>query len=200
MIYRADELDIKENYKLIVGSIIPRPIALVSTLSADGNRNLAPFSFFTAITSRPPTLCFASSRKSGSAIKKDTLSNIESGGEFVVNIVSESLAVQTHQAAGDFAPELDEFEITGLTPLPSLLVKPARVKESEINLECRLYKSIEIGDGQAGSGTLIIGEILVYHIEDRLLVNGRIDPASLKPVAKLAGTEYTTLGRRFNFD
>jgi flavin reductase (DIM6/NTAB) family NADH-FMN oxidoreductase RutF len=199
MIYHADALAVKENYKLLIGSIIPRPIAFVSTLSVENVLNLAPFSFFTAITSRPPTVCFASARKGNSGVKKDTLINIESSGDFVVNIVTEQISKQMHQTAGDFGPDIDEFALTGLTPVPSVIVKPPRVLESPINLECRLFKTVEIGDGLAGSGTLIIGEIVVYHIDDLLLNDGRIDPDRLKPVGKLAGTEYSTLGRRFNF-
>lgn len=197
MIVRADELDIKENYKLIISSVVPRPIAFVSTLSTEGVLNLAPFSFFTALTARPPTICFVSSRKGGEAEKKDTLQNIESSGEFVINIVTEYIAEQMHKTGGDYAPEIDEFDLSGLSPAPSLIVKPPRVSESPINLECKLYKTVEIGDGQPGSGTLIIGEIVIYHVDDRVMVNGRIDPMQLKPVGKLAGSEYSTLGQRF---
>jgi flavin reductase (DIM6/NTAB) family NADH-FMN oxidoreductase RutF len=197
VIVRTAELDIKENYKLLISSVVPRPIAFVSTLSADGILNLAPFSFFTAITARPPTIGFVSSRKGGETAKKDTLHNIESGGEFVVNIVTEYIAEQMHQTGADYAPEIDEFALSGLSPVPSLLVKPPRVSESPINLECKLYRTVEIGDGEPGSGTLIIGEIIIYHVDDRLLVNGRIDSTLLKPVGKLAGSEYSTLGLRF---
>jgi flavin reductase (DIM6/NTAB) family NADH-FMN oxidoreductase RutF len=197
VIVRAGELDIKENYKLLISSVVPRPIAFVSTLSTDGVPNLAPFSFFTAMTARPPTIGFVSSRRSGETVKKDTLHNIESGGEFVINIVTEYIAEQMHRTSGDYAPEIDEFALSSLSPVPSLMVKPPRVSESPINLECKLYRMVEIGDGEPGSGTLIIGEIIIYHVDDRLLVNGRIDPTLLKPVGKLAGSEYSTLGLRF---
>jgi flavin reductase (DIM6/NTAB) family NADH-FMN oxidoreductase RutF len=197
VIVRTGELDIKENYKLLISSVVPRPIAFVSTLSADGVPNLAPFSFFTAMTARPPTIGFVSSRRSGETVKKDTLHNIESGGEFVINIVTEYIAEQMHRTSADYAPEIDEFALSSLSPVPSLMVKPPRVSESPINLECKLYRMVEIGDGEPGSGTLIIGEIIIYHVDDRLLVNGRIDPALLKPVGKLAGSEYSTLGLRF---
>ena len=200
MIFRADQLEIKENHKLLIGSIIPRPIAFVSTLSEDNIMNLAPFSFFMAVTARPPTLCFATSAKGGGGLKKDTLSNIEANGEFVVNIVTEHISKQMHKTAGDFGPEVDEFALTGLTPVDSISVRPPRVKESPINLECILHKTVAIGDGQAGSATLIIGEIIVYHIADHILNNSYIDPDLLKPVSKLAGLEYSTLGRRFTID
>ena len=197
MIYRADELDSKQNYKLIAGSVLPRPIAFVSTLSENGIQNLAPFSFFTAITAHPPTVCFASSRRSGGSTKKDTLYNIESNGEFVINVVTENIVEQMHLTGGEFAPDVDEFVLSGLTPAPSVSVKPPRVAESPINLECKLYKTVDIGDGQAGSGTLIIGEIIIYHIADGLLSHDQIDSTLLKPVGKMAGMEYTTAGQRF---
>ena len=200
MIVRAEVLDYQANYRLITGSVIPRPIAFVSTLSADGILNLAPFSFFTAITAHPPTICFASSRRGNTATKKDTLFNIESNGEFVINIVTEQMAEQMHRTGGDYDPDVDEFDLAGLHPSASLSVKPPCVAESPINLECKLYKTVEIGDGQPGSGTLIIGEIVVYHVDDQLLTDGRIDTGRLKPVGKLAGSEYSTLGHRFMVD
>ena len=197
MIIDPSELSVKDNYKLLIGSVLPRPIALVSTISKSGIPNLAPFSFFTAITSKPPTVCFAPALKGAGSIKKDTLANIEETGEFVVNVVSESIAVQMNETAGDFPPEVDEFEHADLTPEPSQIVQVPRVKESPINMECRLYKIIYIGDSAPGSGALVIGEIVCYHVEESLFSDGKIDTAKLQPVGRLAGMEYTTLGKRF---
>ncbi|MCK4560956.1 MAG: flavin reductase family protein [Calditrichia bacterium] len=200
MILKPEDLSIKDNYKLIIGSILPRPIALVSTLSDDGVPNLAPFSFFTGLTSKPPTIGFAPALKGKEANKKDTLSNIESSGEFVVNIVTEDISEQMNKTAFEFPPDVDEFEIAGFTAIDSEIVKPPRVKESPINLECKLYQVVYIGDGTAGSGAFVIGEIVAYHIDDALYNDGRIDTALLKPVGRLAGQDYTTLGRCFSMD
>ena len=200
MILKPENLSIKDNYKLIIGSILPRPIALVSTLSDDGVPNLAPFSFFTGLTSKPPMIGFAPALKGKEANKKDTLSNIESSGEFVVNIVTEDISEQMNKTAFEFPPDVDEFEIAGFTAIDSEIVKPPRVKESPINLECKLYQVVYIGDGTAGSGAFVIGEIVAYHIDDALYNDGRIDTALLKPVGRLAGQDYTTLGRCFSMD
>ena len=200
MILKPEELSIKDNYKLIIGSVLPRPIALVSTLSEDGVPNLAPFSFFTGITSKPPTIGFAPALKGKEADKKDTLANVESSGEFVVNIVTEDISDQMIKTASEVPSDVDEFQISGFTAIASEIVKPARVKESPINLECKLYKVVYIGDGTEGSGAFVIGEIVAYHIDDTLYSEGKIDTALLKPVARLAGQDYTTLGRCFSME
>ena len=183
-------------YKILIGTVLPRPIAWVSTVDPLGKVNLAPFSFFTVASVNPPILCFSPLLKEDS-IEKDTLVNINQTREFVVNIVSEEIAGQMNETATDYPPEVDEFKVAGLTPVASEIVRPPRVKESPINLECQLYKTVMVGDGSAGSAMLIIGEIILYHIADSLLDEGRIDTGLLKPVGRLAGQEYTTLGRRF---
>jgi len=187
----------KENYKLMIGSILPRPIAFVSSVSKDGRYNLAPFSFFTGITSDPPTICFCPTRRGTDGERKDTLSNIEATGEFVVNIVSEEIAEPMNDCATEFPPEIDEFEQSGLTPIKAEVVKAPMVKESPIHFECKLYQIIEIGKPQAGGGFLVIGEIVMFHVADELLENGRIDTGKLRPIGRLAGAEYTKLGERF---
>ena len=200
MILKPENLSVKDNYKLIIGSILPRPIALVSTLSEDGIPNLAPFSFFTGITSKPPTVGFAPALKGKEGEKKDTLANVESSGEFVVNVVSEDITDQMIKTASDFPPDVDEFGVAGLTPIESVKIKTPRVKESPINLECKLHKVVYIGDGSAGSGAFVIGEIVAYHIDDSIYSDGKIDTALLKPVGRLAGQEYTTLGHLFSME
>jgi flavin reductase (DIM6/NTAB) family NADH-FMN oxidoreductase RutF len=200
MILKPEELSIKDNYKLIIGSILPRPIALISTLSKDDIPNLAPFSFFTGITSKPPTIGFAPALKGKEGDKKDTLSNVESSREFVVNVVSEDITEKMIKTASDLPANIDEFQVAGFTPIESIIVKPPRVKESLINLECKLYKVVYIGDGSAGSGAFVIGEIVAYHIDDSIYHDGKIDTALLKPVGRLAGQEYTTLGHRFSIE
>ena len=174
MILKPEDLSIKDNYKLIIGSVLPRPIALVSTLSDQGIPNLAPFSFFTGLTSKPATIGFAPALKGKEAKKKDTLANVESSKEFVVNIVTEDISEQMVKTASEVAPEIDEFEIAGFTAAESKIVKPPRVKESPINLECKLYQVVYIGDGSPGSGAFVIGEIVAYHIDDTLYNDGKI--------------------------
>jgi flavin reductase (DIM6/NTAB) family NADH-FMN oxidoreductase RutF len=188
----------KENYKLIIGSILPRPIAFVSTISKNGIHNLAAYSFFNGVTSNPPSICFAPNRKSTDGSKKDTLVNIEDTGEFVVNIVTEDIVKPMNDTAPEFPPEVSEFEEVGLTPIESHIVKAPRVKESPINMECKLMQIVEVGPAEPGGGFLVIGKIVLFLIKDELLENGRIDTGLLKPVGRLAGTEYTTLGKRFS--
>src|SRR5579863_5620623 len=125
-------------YKLMIGMIVPRPIAFLSTGDAAGVRNLAPFSYFTGCSTNPPVVCFCAAVRSGPRPQKDTLLNIEATGEFVVNIVSEEFAEQMNMTSAEAPPDVDEFVYSGLTPLASDLVRPARVAESKIHLECRL--------------------------------------------------------------
>lgn len=188
----------KDIYKLMIGSIVPRPIALVSTISSDGILNLAPFSFFTGVTSRPPTICFAPERRPADGEKKDTLLNIEATGEFVVNVVTEEIVVQMNEAATDYPREFDEFAMSGLTPEPSRIVVPPRVKESPINMECKLSQVVEIGPKDSGGAALVIGEIVMFHVADELIDNGRIDATALNPIGRLAGSEYAALGKRIS--
>ena len=195
-----EELTVKENYKLLIGSILPRPIAFISTQSITGARNLAPFSFFTGVTSNPPTIAFAPARKEPAGIKKDTLTNIEETREFVVNVVTEEIAGQMNETATDFPPDVDEFQISGLTPAPSKLVKPPRLAESPINMECVLHDIMYIGAESAGGGALVVGKIVMFHIADELISEGRINTELLRPVGRLAGQEYTTLGKRFTLE
>ncbi len=182
-------------YKLMIGGIVPRPIAFVSTLSAEGQPNLAPFSYFTAITSSPPTICFSPGRRYDTGEKKDTLRNIEAVGEFVVNVVTEDIGKQMNETATDFPPGTNEFEVSGLTAVPSRIVTPPRVAESPINMECKLYKVVPIGPDGPGGGTLVIGEIVLFHIDDRIYEDGRINVEGLRPLGRLAGALYTTLGK-----
>lgn len=185
----------KENYHLMTGCVVPRPIAFVSTVSDDGQPNLAPFSYFNAVTSDPPTLCFSPGYRSRGEEHKDTLANIEATGEFVVNVVTVELGEAMNATAADFPAGTNEFEVVGLTPAPSKIVKPPCVAESPISMECKLYQVFHIGPKRAGGGALVIGEIVMFHVDDALYDNGRIRVNDLNPLGRLAGTEYTTLGR-----
>ncbi len=198
MIIDPSEKTYRDCYKLLIGSIVPRPIALVSTVSGSGVPNLAPFSFFTAVASKPPTLCFCPGRRFPGGGRKDTLANIEETGEFVVNVVTVDIAAAMNEAATDFPPGVNEFEVTGFTPVPGERVAASRVKESPINMECRLDRVIHIGEAAAGGGSIVIGEIVLFHIADRLYANGRIDIDGLNPLGRLGGSAYTTLGNRIS--
>lgn len=185
----------KDCYKLMVGTVVPRPIAFVSTLSSGGHANLAPFSYFTAITSDPPTICFAPGRKPKTGDRKDTLSNIEATGEFVVNVVTEEMGAAMHETAAEFPPDVDEFEIAGFTPVASRIVKPSRVGESPVNMECKIYDIIHIGGDKPTGGALVIGEVVLFHVSDDIYRDGRVDIQKLNPLGRLAGDDYTLLGR-----
>ena len=197
MILKPENLSIKENYKLIIGSVLPRPVVLISSLSENGTPNLAPFSFFTGLTSNPPTVGFASVMKGKEGNKQDTLVNIETSGEFVINVVTEDIAHKMIKTATDFSPDTDEFQMAGFTAVESEIVKPPRAKESPINFECTVYQIFYIGDGSEGSGAFVIGKIVRYHIDDSIYSDGKIMTKLLKPVGRLAGQDYTTLGQCF---
>ena len=186
-------------YKLMIGSIVPRPIAFVSTLSATGILNLAPFSFFTAISANPPVICFAPMVRTGENARKDTLRNIEETGEFVVNVVSEDFAAQMNVCSTEFPPEVDEFAASGLTPLPSAIVKPPRVAESRVQMECRLFRIVEVSNKPLG-GSLVLGEVLRFHVSDEIVENFRIDPGKLCAIGRMGGPTYTRTGDRFDME
>ena len=187
-----------EVHRILIGAVVPRPIAFVSTVSLDGIFNAAPFSFFNAVCSDPPVLCFAVSRPSsrGSNGKKDTLANIEATGEFVVNIVSEDFATQMNLTAGDYPAEVDEFSLTGLTPVKSEVVKPPRVGQSRVNFECKLTQNIVVSERPNGSN-LILGEAVCIHVDEEVLDGSRIDPHRLRAVGRMGGISYVRTGDRF---
>ena len=180
-------------YKLLIGAVVPRPIAFVSTISAEGVRNLAPFSFFTVASANPPVLCFTTSFREP---RKDTLVNVRATKEFVVNIVSESIAEKMNLTAGEYPYGVDEFEVSGLTPAPADLVRPSRVKESLVNMECTLLNTIDVSDKPLG-GTLILGTVVRFHIDDSIVEDFRIDPDKLLGVGRMGGNYYSRTRDRF---
>ncbi len=181
------------SYKLLIGAVVPRPIAFVSTVSAGGLLNLAPFSFFNALCGEPPIVCFSVSARE---LRKDTLANVQATREFVVNIVSEEIAGQMNLCSGEYSPEINEFEVSGLTPVPSDLVLPPRVRESKVNMESKLIQMVEVSARPRG-GTLIIGEVVRFHVDDAIVDNFRIDPDKLRAVGRMGGNEYTRTRDRF---
>ena len=187
-------LDQTAVYRLLIGCVVPRPIAWVSSVDADGVRNLAPFSYFMAITDDPPTIAFSSAPRAGPAgtapTKKDTVRNVEATGEFVVNVVNDTLAEQMNLTSGEYPPEVDEFALAGLAAAPSARVKPPRVADAPISMECRLARIIPVGHGPH---SLVLGEIVHFHVRDGLYdpASRRIDLHRLRPVGRLAGNLYT---------
>ncbi|MEH1952034.1 MAG: flavin reductase family protein [Nostoc sp.] len=189
MIIDPSQNDPQNTYQLLVGSVVPRPIAWVSTIASDGTPNVAPFSFFMGVTANPPTLAISTGLRRG--VKKDTLLNVEQSGELVVNIVVEELGEQMNATSGDFPPDVDEFQVAGLTPAPSKLVRPPRVAESPINIECVLKQVVYVGNEGSQSG-LIIAEAVLWHIRDDLLTpQNTIDVAKLQAIGRLSGNWYT---------
>ena len=171
-------------YHFMIGVVVPRPIAFVSTVSAGGAFNVAPFSYFNAITNRPPLVGISINRRSGEP--KDTARNIQETGDFVVNVVSEALLERAVRASGDWPKDEDEFDLTGLTPVKSDLVRSPRVGESPVSLECRLHRVIELGDA-----FFTVGEIVRAHVADEVLTDGRVDIAKLRPAGRLGGDGYS---------
>lgn len=184
-----NSLELPARYGLLISVIQPRPIAWVSTRDLEGNLNLAPFSFFTGITANPMTVCFAPT-KSRLGKNKDTLVNVEQTRQFVVNIATEETAQKMNQTSADYPHGVSEFEKAGLTPVPSLKVKPPRVQESPINLECELSQIVHISDGPMG-GSLVIGRVLHVHVDDRIWKNNKIDHQDLKAIGRLEDSWYT---------
>lgn len=173
-------------YKLLISSVVPRPIAWVSSVDADGVANLAPFSYFMAITDEPPTIAFSCSPRAGN--RKDTLRNVEATGEFVVNVVDDDRAEQMNLSSGDYPAEIDEFAITRLTPAPSVVVKAPRVAEAPISMECKVVRILPVGRAH-----LTLGEIVQWHVRDDIYdaATGRLDMHRLRPVGRLTGNLYS---------
>ncbi len=177
-------------HQFIVGSIAPRPIAFVSTVDAEGNPNLAPYSFFNAFSSNPPILVFSSNRRIADNSTKDTLSNVMETKEVVINAVNYRIVHQMAVASVQFPKGVDEFKKSGLTPIPSDLVKPFRVKESPIQIECKVKNIITLGQ-EGGAGHLVICELLRMHIAEEIIdANGRINPHKADLMGRLGRSYY----------
>jgi flavin reductase (DIM6/NTAB) family NADH-FMN oxidoreductase RutF len=178
-----------EIYSLLTGCVIPRPIAFVSSLSRAGVANLAPFSFFNAGGANPPSVVFMPVT-SGAGRDKDTLHNVRETNEYVVHIVPWAIRERMNAASGDFPPEVDEFEVAGFTKTASARVKPWRVLESPIALECRLFRIVEHGSGPYHAN-YVIGEVVYLHIAEAVMTGTRVDAAKLDAIARLGGPHYT---------
>ena len=189
-------------YKLMTGIIVPRPIAFVSSLDGHGVRNLAPFSYFTAVSADPPVVLFCPSVRRddpqrGLVAHKDTLRNVIATREFVINVVTDAIVEKMNLTSAQVPPEVDEFDLAGLTPLPSELVKPPRVAESPVQMECRLRQIIEVSDRPSG-GSIVLGEVLRFHVREDLVENFRVDPEKLAAVGRMGGPTYVRTDDRFD--
>lgn len=180
----------KDLHQFMLGAVAPRPIAFASTISTDGVLNLAPYSFFNAFSSNPPIMIFSSNRRVVNNTTKDTLKNVEDTGEVVINVVSHSISRQMALASVEYGPEVDEFKKAGFTPLASEMVKPFRVAESPVQMECVVEQILPLGkDG--GAGNLIVCRMVLMHIsEDVLNDKGRIDPHKIDLVGRMGRFYY----------
>jgi flavin reductase (DIM6/NTAB) family NADH-FMN oxidoreductase RutF len=191
------DLSDRDNYKFLIGGIIPRPIAFVTTESNENVLNGAPFSYFNIVTANPPMISVSVQRQNGK--QKDTARNAIEKKEFVVHIVDESNVEAINKTAAALPPTESEVELAGLTPVESVMVSVPGVKESKIRMECILEQAIPLGkDSEACD--LLIGKVVYFHIEDEIYENGRIDANGLKAVSRLAGNDYAKVGEMFTID
>ncbi|MCI4671210.1 MAG: flavin reductase family protein [Bacteroidia bacterium] len=184
------QVPIPELHQILVGTVAPRPIALVSTISEDGIPNLAPYSFFNVFGSNPATLVFSSVRQVRDGSKKDTLSNVEAVGECVVHVVSHEIVWQMAISSQDYPKDVNEFSKAGFTPLPSDLVKPLRVKESPVHFECTVREIYPLGH-EGGGGNLVICNIQRIHVSEEIFSeDGKIDPQKLDLMGRMGRAFY----------
>lgn len=202
MIVSPSDLSHSELYGILLNSVAPRPIAWVSTISATGYLNLAPFSFFNAVCVDPPLLAFAPGLRQpkhaerGHGEAKDTLRNVRETGEFVVNIVTYELAEAMNLTSGEYDATVDEFELAKLTPEPSKVVRPPRVAESPVSFECRLHQILTFSPAPTSS-SLVIGKVVSIRIHDANLKDGRLDRNSLDLIGRMGGLQYCRTTERF---
>lgn len=188
----------RENYKFLIGSIIPRPIAFVTTISKEGVLNGAPFSYFNIVSSNPPMISLSIQRSAGR--EKDTARNITESKEFVIHIVDEGNVEKVNKTASNLPPDQSEIELANLTPIESLIISVPGVKEAKIRMECTLEHSLELGGSDTPGCDFIIGKIVQFHVDNDIYENGRIDPRGLAAVSRLAGNNYARIGEIFEID
>ena len=203
MIVSPSDLSHKHLYNILLNSVAPRPIAWVSTTSASGELNLAPFSFFNVVCVDPPLLGFSPGLRQprqpevGHGEAKDTLRNIRETKEFVVNIVTYELAESMNLTSGEYDASVNEFDLAKLTPEPSKLVRPPRVGESPVSFECKLHQILDFSPAPT-SGNLVIGQIVSIHINDANLKDGKLDRNSLDLIGRMGGLQYSRTTERFD--
>jgi flavin reductase (DIM6/NTAB) family NADH-FMN oxidoreductase RutF len=197
MQFNPKDLEQSAIYKLLTGIVIPRPIGWISTISEDGIHNLAPFSYFNAVGDDPPHVMFSTVHSNIS--NKDTLNNVLKTKQFVVNMVTEDLVEQMNMTSQPIPANESEFELAGLTPIESILVLPPRVKECKITMECEMVHHYKLENSKTGGATIVIGKIVLFHIDESVLLdNYKINLETYKPIARLAGSNYSELGDIFS--
>jgi flavin reductase (DIM6/NTAB) family NADH-FMN oxidoreductase RutF len=197
MQFNPKDLEQSAIYKLLTGIVIPRPIGWISTISEDGIHNLAPFSYFNAVGDDPPHVMFSTVHSNIS--NKDTLNNVLKTKQFVVNMVTEDLVEQMNMTSQPIPANESEFELAGLTPIESILVLPPRVKECKITMECEMVHHYKLENSKTGGATIVIGKIVLFHIDESVLLdNYKINLETYKPIARLAGSNYSKLGDIFS--
>lgn len=197
---KPDSLSWKSVYKILIGSVLPRPIGWISTINDQGQPNLAPFSFFNVVCANPPTVLFCPMIRSVNNLPKDTLQNIRATGEFVVNIVSGELVEKMNKTSVEAPYGVNEFDYADLTPVLSSVVTPPRVAESPIHFECKLKQIIDISLNPGG-GSVVIGTVVHMHIDERMLIGeDKIDLAKLNPIGRLAGNSYVRVTDIFDME
>jgi flavin reductase (DIM6/NTAB) family NADH-FMN oxidoreductase RutF len=190
MIIDPLQIATKDLHQFMLGAVAPRPIAFASTISIDGVPNLAPYSFFNAFSSNPPIMIFSSNRRVANNTTKDTLKNVQDTGEVVINVVPHNIVRQMTLASIEYPKDISEFEKAGLTPLPSTKIRPFRVAESPVNMECVVDQIIPLGDG-GGAGNLIVCRMVLMHIDERILNDkGRIDPHKIDLMGRMGRFYY----------
>lgn len=189
MVINPGDLKTKDLHQFIIGSVAPRPIAFASTLDENGVANIAPYSFFNAFSSNPPIVVFSSNRRVSNNTTKDTLHNIEKTGEVVINMVNYDIVHQMALSSIEYPADVSEFEKSGLTPIPADLVKPFRIKESPVHMECQMREINTLGQ-EGGAGHLIICDVLRLHIKDEIIDNGRINPHKIDLVGRMGRAYY----------
>ena len=197
MEFNPDTLEASAIYKLLTGSVIPRPIGWISTIDEIGINNLAPFSYFNIIGDDPPHVMFSTVR--GNNTNKDTLNNVLTNKQFVVNMVTEDLVEQMKATSQTVPAEIDEFKLAGVTPIASTKIQPNRVKESPITFECEMVHHYFIENHKQGGACIVVGRIVIMHIDESVLLdNYKINMETYKPVSRLAGANYSKLGEIFS--
>lgn len=188
----------RENYKLLIGSIIPRPIAFVTTKSEQGIINGAPFSYFNIVSSNPPMISLAIQRPNGRL--KDTAQHIYHQQQFVVHIVDESNVEQVNETAASLPVTESELTRTNFTLVDSKQIVVPGIQEAKVRMECRLVQSIPLMNGEEQTGDLFIGEVVQFHVDETIYHDGRIDPRKLQAVSRLAGSNYAKIGDIFELE
>lgn len=188
-----------DNYKFLIGSVLPRPIAVISTKNVDGTNNLAPFSFFTAVSAQPMIVAFCPLIRSSDGQFKDTVKNILREREFVLNFCTEKNYEKVNLASTELPYGEDEFSFAGLTPMNSEVVKAKRLKESPIHFEC-VFRDMLCYGKTPGTGSLITGEVKLVHIDEAIMKDGKIDTSLFAPVGRGAGNDWFKTDSRFQLE